>query len=62
MMVWDGLWFLKFVATLFPLSPPTYAQNVHEALLKGLRAESLRKVLFKGPIMHPTIQMTRKCC
>ena len=53
MMVLDGLRFLKIVATLFPISPPTHAQNVHEALLKGLRAESLREVLFKGPIMHP---------
>jgi hypothetical protein len=31
-------------------------------LLKRLRAESPRKGLFKGPIMHPTLQMTRKCC
>jgi hypothetical protein len=33
--------------------PPTRAQNVHEVLLKRLRAENPRKVLFKGPIMHP---------
>ena len=41
---------------------PTHAQNIPEALLKGLRVESLCKVLFEGAIMYPTPQMKIKCC
>ena len=40
----------------------THAQNIHEALLKGLCVESLCKVLLKGAIMYPTLQMKIKCC
>ena len=36
--------------------------NLHEVLLKGLRAQSPHKVLLKGPIMYPALQMTRKRC
>ena len=53
----------NFVAEVLPQDLKTNRQNnLHEVLLKGLRAQSPRKVLFKGPIMYPALQMTRKCC
>ena len=53
----------SFVAEVLSQNLKTNRRNnLHEVLLKGLRAQSPRKVLFKGPIMYPTLQMTRKCC
>ena len=46
----------SFVAEVLPQDLKSNRQNnLHEVLLKGLRAQSPRKVLFKGPIMYPAL-------